>query len=589
MEKPKMKQDNPTVSTSPLPSVALRPASQVMTLARMGSFHQSRLSFMRVLLRRLKAENWQFKQSRWLIDAKGVGVATYEAIGPERSYTLVAFAHDLPSEKRSDRVIAEAWDATFTLHDGTISDADIERLRQNVPLQEAGRISDDEFVLSRANRSVRLFDYVRDCLAAGTQPDPATIEPVGYLMRTTAVYGSGKFGAADRDIWANRPEFSGSFQPELLAVWLIRSFTIDIVEHMAAVKAPAKAIKLDPDIRRRIGVGNSTGLGMAPFLINHPSLIHAWINARETALARVRTRASTDQAGLAGFLTMIARAAKNADEWTTDSPYQHGKTLSLRDDLVRLDAFVRGLAADIDQPWDSIYRWGEANLSLEGQEQLVSLLLEDHGDLIDDLAIGMASDEAAHFRIDGSMPLSRLRQMMDTAYRWTKGIDYSQNDALARVWYVSEEKLEPRLGERFEEPIEPYEQPLAPGRDAVWAMKAIDQWMENPTRSSDNNVAVFLLKHPEHRHIVRRMQTVFALPYAEIQDNTISAEMQPIDLLRCKLSFFGASKFDPRSDRWLRITMYQGAPFPDELAMLDPDSLFYPPLANKGRPDHERA
>ena len=589
MKKPKMKQGNPAASPPPVPSVALRPASQVMTLARMGSFHQSRLSFMRVLLRRLKAENWQFKQSRWLIDAKGVGVATYEAIGPERSYTLVAFAHDLPAEKRSDRVIAEAWDATFTLHDGAISDADIERLRQNVPLQEAGRISDDEFVLSRANRSIRLFDYVRDCLAAGTQPDPATIEPVGYLMRTTAVYGSGKFGAADRDIWANRPEFLGSFQPELLAVWLIRSFTIDIVEHMAAVKAPAKAVKLDPDIRRRIGVGNSTGLGMAPFLINHPSLIHAWINARETALARVRALATTDQLGLAGFLTMIAKAAKNTDEWTTDSPYQQGKTQSLRHDLVRLDAFVRGLDADIDQPWDSIYRWGEANLSLEGQEQLVSLLLEDHGDLIDDLAIGMAADEAAHFRIDGSMPLSRLRQMMDTAYCWTKGIDYSQSDALARVWYVSEEKLEPRLGERFEEPIEPYEQPLAPGRDAVRAMKAIDQWIENPVRSGDDNVAVFLLKHPEHRHIVRRIQTVFTLPYAEIQDNTISAEMQPIDLLRCKLSFFGASKFDPRSDRWLRITMYQGAPFPDELAMLDPDSLFYPPLPSIGRSDHERA
>ncbi|MDA9054671.1 hypothetical protein N9I75_02185 [Alphaproteobacteria bacterium] len=582
-----MKQEKP-VASPPVPSVALRPASQVMTLARMGSFHQSRLSFMRVLLRRLKTENWQFKQSRWLIDANGVGVATYEAIGPERSYTLVAFAHDLPAEKRSDRVIAEAWDATFTLHDGIISDADIERLGQNVPLQEAGRISDDEFVLSRANRSVRLFDYVRDCLAAGTQPDPATIEPIGYLMRTTAVYGSGKFGAADRDIWANRPEFSGSFQPELLAVWLIRSFTIDIVEHMATVKAPTKAVKLDPDIRRRIGVGNSTGLGMAPFLINHPSLIHAWINARETALARVRAVAATDQAGLSRFLTMIAKAAKNADEWTTDSPYQHGKTQSLRDDLVRLDAFVRGIAADIDQPWDNIYRWGETNLSLEGQEQLVSLLLEDHGPLIDDLAIGMAADEAAHFRIDGSMRLSRLRQMMDTAYSWTNGIDYSQNDALARVWYVSEEKLEPRLGERFEEPIEPYEQPLAPGRDAVRVMKAIDQWIETPAKSGEDNVAVFLLKHPEHRHIVRRMQTVFALPYAEIQDNTISAEMQPIDLLRCKLSFFGASKFDPRSDRWLRITMYQGAPFPDELAMLDPDRLFYPPLASIGRPDHER-
>ena len=34
-----------------------------------------------------------------------------------------------------------------------------------------------------------------------------------------------------------------------------------------------------------LGVGNSTGLGMAPFLINHPQLLNNWINAKETALA----------------------------------------------------------------------------------------------------------------------------------------------------------------------------------------------------------------------------------------------------------------------------------------------------------------
>ena len=84
---------------------------------------------------------------------------------------------------------------------------------------------------------------------------------------------------------------------------------------------------------------------------------------------------------------------------------------------------------------------------------------------------------------------------------------------------------------------------------------------------------------------MRRAQTVSKLEYAEIQDNTISASMQPIDLLRCKLSFFGASKFDPRSDRWLRITMYQGAPFPDELAYLDPDALCYPPIVHSDHLD----
>ncbi len=585
MKKSDAHQNNPAKITTCAPDIGLRPANQVMTLARMGSFHHSRLSFMRVLLRRLKAEKWQFKRSRWNIDAYGVGTATYEAIGPKRSYTLVVFAHDLPAEKRSDRVIAEAWDATFTLHDGLIDDSDIERLEKNVPLQEAGRISNEEFVLSRANRSVRLFDYVRDCLAKGTQPSLDKIEPIGYLMRTTAVYGSGKFGAADRDLWAERPEFSGSFQPELLAVWFIRSFAIDIVEHMAAAKSPKTAVSLDPNIRRRIGVGNSTGLGMAPFLINHPSLVHSWINARETALARVRNLASTDKKGLSNLLTLIAKAAINADEWTSNSPYQTGKTQALRDDLANLSAFVSATSADAPYPWNRIYLWGEANLSLEGQEQLVSLLLEDHGSLIDDLATGMAADESIHFQIDGAMPLSRLREMMNTIYHWTDKIDYTQNDALARVWYVSEEKLEPRLGERFDEPIEPYEQPLAPGRDAVLAMIKIDEWLAKTKNANNDSVAQFLLQHPEHRHIVRRTQTVSALAYAEIQDNTISASMQPIDLLRCKLSFFGASKFDPRSDRWLRITMYQGAPFPDELAYLDPDALCYPPIVHSDHLD----
>ncbi len=67
-------------------------------------------------------------------------------------------------------------------------------------------------------------------------------------------------------------------------------------------------------------------------------------------------------------------------------------------------------------------------------------------------------------------------------------------------------------------------------------------------------------------------------PYSEIQDNTIAASMLPIDMLRCKLAFFGATRFDPRSDRWVRITMYQGAPFPHELDDYDPDDLAYPEL-----------
>ena len=555
-------------------AVPLRPASTVMRLARMGSLHQSRLSFMRVLLRRLKTNGWVFDRPLWRINEKGVGVATYRASGPERSYTLVAFAHDLPDDLRSDRVIAEAWDATFTLHDGDLSEADIERLGSNVPYQEAGRISEAELSLSRANRSVRLFDYVATCLAAGTQPDVAQIESVGYLMRTTAVYGSGKFGAADRDVWVERPEFAGSFQPELLSVWLIRTFTIDMVEHMARIRSPETAVRLDPAIRRRIGVGNSTGLGMAPFLINHPALIHSWIHARESAFARVRAVKQASRQEIGVFTELVQRALANAEDWKVEHAYQAKKIDGLRNDLTTTLHHLSTADMSSDYVWDRLYRWAEAKLGSEGQEQLISLMLEPYPRLVDDLAVNMAADEAQHFRIDGTMKIGTLRDILQDTYDWTADIDYDSRPAQARVWYVSEEKLEPRLGERVEEEIADHEQPLAPGRDAKLALADLAAF------TADDTVAGFLIAHPEHRHITRRAQLVSHYPYGEIRDNTIAAEMLPIDLLRCKLSFFGATKFDPRSDRWLRITMFQGAPFPDELAALDPDSLVYPPLSD---------
>ena len=63
---------------------------------------------------------------------------------------------------------------------------------------------------------------------------------------------------------------------------------------------------------------------------------------------------------------------------------------------------------------------------------------------------------------------------------------------------------------------------------------------------------------------MRRVQVMARHPYGEIRDNLVDASMRPIDMLRCKLSFFGCTRFDPRSDRWLRITMFQGAPFPSD-------------------------
>ena len=86
---------------------------------------------------------------------------------------------------------------------------------------------------------------------------------------------------------------------------------------------------------------------------------------------------------------------------------------------------------------------------------------------------------------------------------------------------------------------------------------------------NSSTIDKFLAKNSNLRHVVRRAFIIEKFPYSEIQDNTIGKDLMPIDMLRLKLSFFGALKFDPRSDKWLRICMFQGAPLPNELKSYD--------------------
>ena len=542
----------------------LRAPGEVMRLARLGSMHASRLSFMRILLRRLQQESWGFERHQFDMDNRGEGVAVYTAVGPHRSYSLVAFGRDLPAEQRSDRVIATAWDATFTLFDGVPDADDIQRLAANVPLQEAGRVGPTELSLSRANRSVRLWSHVLKRLSAGLQPDQHEIDAVGYLMRTTAVYGSGKFGAADREHIASRPEFEAPFQCEMLTVLLIRQFALDWVEHMARCEGGDKAVPMAPELARRLGIGNSTGLGMAPFLLNHPLLLNNWILAKETALAQVcaKPQASADE--WQQVADLVRRVAADVASWQSDHPVMQARLPRLRSDLSRLMARMAQPAGA--NPWATLVGWAADHLDMEAQELINSLVLEPYPE-VDALAATMAADEAGLPPVKGSERVRDLAQEIETHYSWALAIDWDSQEAQARLWYVSAEKLEPRLAERSDEPLDEYEQPLGPGRDMAQAHQAL-------VSAPDVSVAEFLLRHPEHRMAIQRLQWLRHAPFGEIHDNTLGSALMPIDMLRCKLSFFGAARFDPRSDRWVRICMFRHAPYLDGIAQC-PDDWMY--------------
>ena len=542
--------------------VELRDPNEIMKLSRLGSFHQSKLSFLRSFLNEFK--DWEYKRDLFNLNQNGYGEAVYSFKKKDRVYSLVCFANDIKDEERSDRVIATKWDAAFTLHDGIPTKNDIERLKNEVPKQEVGRLSFKELTLSRANKSLRVFNHVVERLSKGNQPNLDLLSSVGYLYRTTAVYGSGKFGLADRFRIKNRQEINGPFRLEMMLVYLVRQFTFDQVNHVAYHKDPKNAVRLDKKICKNLGIGNSTGLGMAPFIVNHPTLLNNWILSRETALKQIREIKYVKEENSKLFIECVKKSLTNITSWNTDSEYQKIKIKSLLSDVEKFLIFIENqFDFKTEYAFNKIYLWLKDQAGEECIEYIVSIMMEPFNNITEPLVKNMSSDEDKYFNIPTNRTIKELTKIIEDKYSNILNINFEKRENNQNFWFISKNKEEPRLADRFEEHGSELEQPLAIARD-------IKKLYEKLLVSKNSlSIAQFLSDNSELRHVVRRAFVVEKFPYSEIQDNTISKNIVPIDMLRLKLSFFGALKFDPRSDKWLRICMFQGAPLPNELKNYD--------------------
>ena len=443
--------------------IQLREPNLVMKLSRLGSFHQSKISFLRSFLKEFK--DWNYKRDLFDLDENGFGKAVYSFSKNKKTYSLVCFANNISDEERSDRVIATKWDAAFALYDGVPSKKDIERMEKNVPKQEIGRLTYKELTLSRANKSVRLFNYVVESLSSGKQPDKEILSKVGYLYRTTAVYGSGKFGLADRFRIKNREEICGPFRLEMMLVYLVRQFTFDQVNHISKSKNPKQAVELDKDLCRNLGIGNSTGLGMAPFIVNHPTLLNNWILARETALKKIREikKIKKEEADL--FLKCLENSLKNITSWNTESDFQRNKIKELTQDLDKFNLFLKDFDFSKEFAFNEIYLWIEENLKNECVEYIVSLMMEPYESITDPLTKLMSSDEDKYFNIPTMRTILDLRYILEKKYSDILKIDFTQKENNQNFWFISKNKEEPRLANRYLEEGAELEQPLAIARD----------------------------------------------------------------------------------------------------------------------------
>jgi hypothetical protein len=551
----------------------LRHPADVMKLDRLGSFHQTRLSFSRQLIDELISNNWKTEIIKWNINSIGTGNAVIKISSKQKIYSLVVFCHQINDDERSDRVIAEKWDMTFSLFLGIPSKEELDEMSKNLKIQELGRHLPKQLTLSRANKSVRVFNSVLNNLSEGKQPDKKMINNIGYLVRTTAVYGNGKFGIADYLPETNDNPLNKPFQAEMLTVYLIRYFSIELVNYLAKEKGKDKSITLSNEISKHVGVGNATGLGMAPFLINHQKLIHKWIQARETAISRVLSIKKLSTYNQTKIFNLIERAYLYTTQWNVDDVIQFKRINVLRKELK--DISNNKSLNDIlnnDYPLQNVYLHFINKISIETQEILNSIFIEPFPELLDDLTNEMGTDEQNTVAI--GYKVNELIKIIKDKYSWALKIDITKPDENFYFWYTSQAKLEPRLGATQIDHGKEKQLPFDIPKQVQNALKILTKLPDDMTG------AEAMILHPEIRNIIKRAIINENFPFSEIQNNLVGKKVRPIDLLRCKLSFFGATKYDPKSNLWTRITLFQGAPLPNQLQEENATEWLFPYLVN---------
>ena len=406
---------------------------------------------------------------------------------------------------------------------------------------------------------MRNFEAFVSALASGQQPDIEYLREAGYLYRTTAVYGNGKFGIADYDRIKGSEDFQQPFSAQMAAVYVLREFSVDQVEHIAMQRDPGRAATLSADTRRYLGIGNSTGLGMAPFLINHPQLISQWVLVRERALA-VAVAQMPDDSDRDRMLALCCRAATYLADTLVEDESQRVRNGEAHEELKQVMSWLEQVPLD-DTLWQQLLDWAHTHLSLETQELLNTLLIELYPQQVDALNDEMGANENLDLTPD--MPLIQLKQILETHFDWAIDADYECKDARYWFWYQSAEKEEPRLGVRGEELGEEKELGLAIGPSAKGVYQDLVELLDAQPRALTIDL---LMAFPEHMRVIRRIQTMAATVYGEIRANLWHRDMKPMHLLRAKLSFLGAHRFDPRGGRWVRVTFFQGAPLLSDYA-----------------------
>lgn len=558
----------------PRPQVALRPPERLMRPEVLAAFQPSRLSVSRAFVAKAIRERWNIQKLRFDVDERAKGRALYRIETGTHVFDFPVFSFEFNPQGRTGRIIGRNWDMMGALVEGPMSQADIDFTGAELPKLYAGRACPRTLVWARSNRSSRAFDHTVESLAAGHQPEIAKLAQVCYLMRNTGLDGNGTFGTRSfRALEADHP-LRDPLAAQMLSAYMMRQFATDLVTCLARHRSN-QAIELSPEIRRFLGVGNGSALGLILFINNHPKLIDRFIHARETALSHAKSlRITADGPEVKRLLELLDRAIRFRleDRMVYDALVPSDKIAAeLREVRALVSEFAKsGQVAGAVQafPLAALCDRVEAQSLPETLETLHSLLIELVPDIADALCETLIVNE--EMTTEPQMKQAELRQILRDEYAWCFAIDLSTEASQRYIWYKSATAEEPRRG-----PREEVDQAYNLGLDLPRLVQQLDAALAD--QPADLSTARFLLQHPQFRSIVARIQTLRGLQYHSPHMNIMGEEFIPIQMVRLlNIGLHGIDKTRDFLNRNLRGVIYHGAPLPEDIRAGTHADWFYP-------------
>ncbi|MCP1337155.1 hypothetical protein [Futiania mangrovi] len=482
------------------------------------------------------------------LDANGCGEALYRLSCDGKDFHYFVISQDLPESQKLDRNFAASWDIMAVLCEGSWTPDREEYLRRQVPLQRAGRGDIDTLIYARGNRSGRLFNAVVDALAAGRQPDLRELARVGYIVRTTAFIGNGQLGTRPFSGYGADHPFGAPYHAQIMAGFLLREFSFDLVNEMAAARS-AGAVQLAPEICRFLGLGNAAATGLVPFLVNHPRLVGEWVASDRAALADICAQPVTP-AIVERTRALVGKAAAFLAE--TDRP---------DDGVFATDAT---LAAGLGVARSRLDEGGDRTLTLgELRERMADGLHPGVRALLDsiflDVLPGVADRHARIRSIDERLApdwrgtTGSLLSVVRDRYGWALAAADREGSGAAFWYRASGAPRDLRRGLIGRRPEAEFETAM----DVVPRIQALHAALE---KAQDKPLADFLADHPELRHIAARVHGLADLPFAELEVDLTAMALSPFPPVRLVLALFGLDQFEAAHPKSVRGTFLQGAP-----------------------------